>query len=378
MKRKRILAGLIIFTLIAGGAVVVKIRLNQKAALAKPKEYVQAVNTVEVAFGELEITKRYLARIESSSRSELSPNIAGTIREIRKWEGDHIRRGEVLAVIDEQELFDRAAAVRSEVQAAGHKLSGAKSQYETQKSIYERDVILFKEGAISQEALERSRAAFDAAKSTVDAYQESLQSLKKNASAAQARAGYTRITAPLDGIVTKRWNEPGDLAVPGKPVLTIEKSSSFRIIAQVPPEEMGLIKPGASAYLRNENHSISAAVSRIYPALGRNLLGSIEIQTSSAPFGLPSGSTIRIDVVIDKTKGWIIPTNALVRTDRGNFIYADSNNLVKIKQVKLLGESGEKAAVSGELAKGDCLIIGQENMLLFLKEGTRVKSLESR
>ncbi|MFB3926293.1 MAG: efflux RND transporter periplasmic adaptor subunit [Syntrophales bacterium] len=377
MKKKKILFGVIILLLIAGAVAIVKIRLDQKAALAKPKEYVQAVNTAQVASGELEITKRYLARIESASRSDLSPNVSGTIREIRKREGDRVRTGEVLAVIDERELVDRAAAARSEVLATEHKLAGAKSQYETQKSIYDRDVMLFKEGAISREALERSRAAFDGVKSSVDAYQESLKGLRKNASATETRAGYARIPAPFDGVVAKRWSEPGDLAVLGKPILTVEKSSSFRIIAQVPPEEMSRIKIGATIYLRNGDQSIVAKVNRIYPALGRNLLGSIEILSPSAPFGLPSGSTLGIDVVIDKVKGMIVPANALVRTDRGSFVYTINNDLVKIKPVKVLGEESGKAAVSGELAQGDRVITGQENMLLFLKEGARVKALES-
>ena len=128
----------------------------------------------------------------------------------------------------------------------------------------------------------------------------------------------------------------------------------------------------------NEDQSIAAKVSRIYPALGRNLLGSIEILSSAPPFGLPSGSTLGVDIVLDKAKGWIVPVNALVRTDRGGFVYTVHNDMVKIRPVKGLGEGGGKAALSGELTQGDRVITGQENMLLFLKEGTSVKPLESK
>ena len=100
--------------------------------------------------------------------------------------------------------------------ATRQRLAGARSAYETQKSIYERDEKLFAAGAISREALERSRAAIDGAKATVDAYEESIKGLSMNSAAAATQAGYARIRAPFHGVVTRRWMEPGDLAVPGQ------------------------------------------------------------------------------------------------------------------------------------------------------------------
>ena len=99
---------------------------------------------------------------------------------------------------------------------------------------------------------------------------------------------------------------------------------------------------------------------------------------STAPFGLPTGSTLAMDVVIEKAKGLIVPANARVRTDKGSFVYTVHNDLVKIKPVTVLGEGGDKAAIAGELTQGDRVIIGQENMLLFLKDGAKIKPLESR
>ena len=204
-----------------------------------------------VSQGTLELTAHYLGSIEPFTRSDLSARISGNILTISKREGDSVRQGETLVTIDDRELLDRAVAVDAEVLATRQKLAGAQSAYTTQKAVYERDVVLHKAGAVSQEALERSRAAMDGAKATVDAYGESLKGLAMNTAVAKTQAGYARITAPFSGVVSRRWSEPGDLAAPGKPILTIEKTSPYKVLAQVPQEELSGIRPGTSVRLTN-------------------------------------------------------------------------------------------------------------------------------
>ena len=76
----------------------------------------------------------------------------------------------------------------------------------------------------------------DGARTTVEAYQESLQGLCMSTSTAQAQAGHARLAAPSSGVVTKRWSDPGDLAVPGKPILTIEDTSRYKVLAPAAPQ----------------------------------------------------------------------------------------------------------------------------------------------
>ena len=165
----------------------------------------------------------------------------------------------MLVTIDDRELLDRTVAVNADLLATRQRLAGAQSAYATQKSVYGRDEALFKAGAISKEALERSRAALDGAKAVVDAYDESLKGLAMNTNVARTQAGYARITAPFSGVVSKRWAEPGDLAAPGKPILTIEKTSSYKVLAQVPQEELAGIRPGAKVVLTNGGQTLAGA-----------------------------------------------------------------------------------------------------------------------
>ncbi len=372
MRRKFIILGVIV-VVIAGAIFLIVKKKHDVASLPKPTANLQTVQTAVVNQGNMELTTHYLGVIEPYTRSDLSARISGNIMRINKREGDSIQAGELLVIIDDRELANRALAIDAEAMATQQKLLGAKSSYETQKSIYERDVSLHNDGAISKEALERSRAAFDNAHATLSAFQESLQGMKKSAAAARTQQEYAKISAPFAGIVSKRWNDPGDLAVPGKPILTVEKSSPCKVVVQIPQEEVRRIGKGAMAYLSNNGEQrLNAMVERVYPSLGKNLLGSLEIILKTRPFDLPSGATVGVDLVRNQASGFIVPENALVKTGQGTFVYVLDKNIVRIRPVSLLGADRGLAAVSGQINIGDQVVIGQENRLLNLKDGSTV------
>lgn len=375
MKRSRMI---VIALLVVVGAVALLVVKQKKVAnLPKPQIQTPSVQVATVKQGSVEVTAHYLASIEPLTRSDLSPRISGHILSISKREGDQVRQGELLVTIDDRELQDRSVSVNAEVMATRQRLAGAQSAYTTQKSVYERDVTLHKAGAISKEALDRSQAALDSSKAAVDAYHESLKGLAMNTSVARTQAGYARITAPFSGVVSKRWSEPGDLAAPGKPILTIEKTSSYKVLAQVPQEELSAIKPGTKVVLTNGPQTLMSKVNRIYPSLNKNMLATVEVLTPAAPFSLPSSATVGFDVVTKRLEGLVVPDQAVVKNKQGASVYQVKDGVIHIKPVKLLGMGGGKTALALEgLAPGEKLAVAQENKLLTFSEGSKVTAVE--
>jgi RND family efflux transporter MFP subunit len=375
MKKKVIL--LIVALLIVIAAVLfLKNKEKKLANLPKPQTPPPTVQVAPVTEGALEVSSHYLATVEPFNKSDLSPRITGAILSIKKREGDLVSKGELLVTIDDRELQDRSVAVNAEVLATRQRLAGANSAYATQKSVYGRDEALFKAGAISKEALERSRAALDGAKANVDAYQESLKGQAMNTNVARTQAGYARIVAPFSGVVSRRWSEPGDMAAPGKPILTIEKTSSYKILAQVPQEELAGIRSGTPVKLTNGDLSMPVKVNRVYPALGKNMLATVEVLTPSSPFNLPSSATVGFDIVIKKVDGLIVPAQAVVKTGQGVFVYQVKGGVVRVTPVKLLGMGNGSASISGELEAGVQVAVAQENKLLTLSERSKVSAAQ--
>jgi RND family efflux transporter MFP subunit len=370
---KKVITIIVVLALAIAGIVFVKHKQAAIANLPKPAPQPMAVDTAVASKGNLEILSHQIGEIQSYTSADLSPRITGHILSITKREGDLVKKGEVVCEIDDRELVDRTAAVQAEASATRGRLTGAKSLYETQRSITDRDEKLFAAGAISKEALERSHAALDSAKAAVDAYEENVKGLEKNADAAMLQSDYAKLKAPFSGIVTKRLAEPGDLAVPGKPVLVIEQQMPLKVTAQVPQELIKSLRSGVKVYLTSGTERLETTITKVYPALGKNFMGSIEMIFDQSPFGLPSGATVGVDIVTTEVSGIIVPENAIVHTGKGYFIYlVENGNTIKIKQVEFSGSEHGMAAIKGDLAEGSVVAVAQENKLLSLTDGLKV------
>lgn len=363
--------------LLVGGVAVVRSKQQSLAHLAVAPVLHPSVQVVSVTSGRLEVTAHYLGSIEPVTRSDLAARVSGNILTIAKREGDFIAQGETLITIDDREWVDRTAALHAEELAVRAKLAGAQSALASQQAAYERDVALREVGAISQEALERSRATLDGVTAARDAYQASLQGLAMTTEVARTQAGYAHLTAPFAGVVSRRWAEPGDMTVPGKPILTIERTTGYKVLIQVPQESLAGIRPGTLVRLTNGGQSLPAKINRIYPALGRNLLATAAVLVERAPFDLPSLATVGVEVVTDAVEGLIVPDQALVRTTQGVFVYGVEDGLVRIRSVMLLGLGNGRAAVSGPLSPGQQVVVAQESRLLALSEGDSVTPVEA-
>jgi len=372
MKSKIVMSVIVVLVIVAG-AVVVKKKQRELAALPTPQVAVPTVQTARVRAGTLEETIHYMRMIESYTKADLSARISGSILSIEKREGDRIQEGELLVVIDDRELVQRGAAAQSEVMSARQKRAGIKSAYDTQQAVYDRDVLLAKTGAISGEALERSQSARDGARSAMDGLDESIKALEMNSAAVQTQVGYARLSAPFDGVVSKRWNDPGDMATPGKPILTVEKESPFKVTVLIPQEELAGLRKDGQATLANGTNTMPVTISRIYPSLGKNILGLVEMVLPAAPFGLSSGSTVGVDLVKKVVSGAIVPENAIAKAGAGSFVCVVKDGVIRIRPVQVLGSGRGKTAVQGELAADEQCVVGQENRLLTLTEGSKVE-----
>jgi RND family efflux transporter MFP subunit len=371
MKKKAILA-IVIIALLAGGVALVINKQKALASLPKPSPQPPAIQTAIATEGTIEVTSRQLGEIQPYVQADLAPRITGYILSISKREGDIVTKGEIVCVLDDRELERKAESGQAEVLATKQRLAGARSVYETQRSVTERDETLYRAGAISKEALERSRSALDSAKSSVDAYEEIIHGLERNVEAARLQVGYARIAAPFSGVVTKRSADPGDLAVPGKVILTIQQPSPVKLVVQVPQELIGTMRPGSKLLLNKGPSTLQVFVTKVYPALGKNLLGSIEVVLPESPFGLPAGSTVEVDMVTATATGVIVPENAIFHTDKRAFVYMVNGGILHARKVELVAMDNGKAAVRGDIASGAQVAVAQENKLQTLADGMKI------
>jgi membrane fusion protein, multidrug efflux system len=371
--KKKVIAIIVAVILIAGAVEVAK---KKKDAIEKrpvAATWPLPVDTASAKEGSLNISSHYIGTIEPLNYADISPRVTGNILSVNAREGDMVRKGQLLVTIDDRQLKEKESAQALEIPSAESRLSGAKSVYETQQAVYERDEMLYKAGAISLEALQRSKAQRDSAYAQVKSLEDQIRALKNMYKAASVETSYTRLRSPIDGVVSKRLQEPGDLAVPGKPVLKVECTHGFKVAVRIPQTQMPLMKKGGKVILSNGNAAMEALISRVYPAVTAGTLGTIEMDVSKRPFDMPSGGTVEADVITGSIdNAVIIPLNALLENQNGSFAFRIENGKITVLRVRVLGKNGESAAVDGNLKNGDMVATGDEGKLLRLSEGMTV------
>ncbi len=363
---KRLIPLLVIVALIIAGALVVRKRKKEISQAPPPATYPLPVRTAPARKGTLEVKEHYLGNILPLVSSQLAPRVTGHIVEVRVREGDHVTSGEILARLDDRPFMDQFQSIKAQ-------LEGARSTLATQEGIYRRDLMLYKNRAISKERLDKSKSARDEAKARVSTLEEALKT-------AQLNLEYCSIKAPMDGVITKRLQDPGDLGIPGKAILEMEApQKGYKVVVRVPQDQVKDLHLGGKAYLSPASQKggslMEASITRIYPSVTEGTLATVEVDVPDPPFGLPSGATLDVALVIKKVEGVIVPTRALLHTTMGDTVFAlTGHDRVKVVHVvKVLGKTDTKAAILAPLSPNQRVVTGSDSALLRLHEGIKVK-----
>ncbi len=214
-KLASILLGLAALALVIAwisGVFVSKIPPGETAPVARKLEG-QATDVVH------EIEKDYIEEtvgtLKAASRSVISSKILATIQEIRVSAGDFVKAGDLLVTLNTRELEAR-------LQQANERLNGSQAAAREAKSDFERNSRLWEQQAISQREYEESNRKLKVAEADERRAEQEVDE-------ANALLSYSKITAPKSGRIVDRTAEPGDMAQPGKPILTLYDSESLRL-----------------------------------------------------------------------------------------------------------------------------------------------------
>jgi len=371
---KKAVIVLLVLLLAAGGVMVIKKKKQALLHTPLPEKAPLPVLVVQPEAGTFPMTRRYLGTITAKVAADISPRITGRIFEVRVREGTEVKKGQLLALIDDRQIRDKINELRA-------RLFAARSALNTQEGIFERDTRLFDNKAISREQLDRSRASRDLARAEV-------VSLKSALSSAETDLSYVRLKAPFDGIITKRYQDPGDLAVAGKPVLSMERpSSGYYVEVKVPQAEFPMMKKGNRVFLETEKivpgqagASLQVEISRVHPAVSTGTLAAVEVDTGRRPFGLPTGATVTARIETGTVHGLRVPLRALLENVDAAYVYAvGRDNKVHVKKVSLLYRGPDFAVIhQGDIPADSKVVVAQESALLRLHEGEKVKLVSGK
>jgi len=371
---KKIFIAVLLLAIVVAGMIAIKIKKKELSSIPPPSRPLLPVRVTTINFSTYPCYSTYLGTIKAKINSVLSARTTAHVLNVLVREGDHVNKGQLLATLDNRKEKDKVQGLRAE-------LAAAKTAFSTQDNIYKRDKILFKEKAISRENLERSKSARDAALGR-------LLSIEKALASAMADLSYTKIKAPFKGIITGRFMDPGDLALPGKPIVAIEApSKGYYIEIEVPQERLPKIPIGSPVILSkstdhgntNKKDSLTCKVSRLHPATRSDGLAVIEADISKRPFSMPTGSTLEATIETGRVRGFLVPVRSLLENTHRDYLFTVSDRgTIHIVQVETLYKNAKVAVVnSSKLREKTKVVIEHESGLLRLHEGQKVLIVEA-
>ncbi|HPR62897.1 MAG TPA: efflux RND transporter periplasmic adaptor subunit [Thermoanaerobaculia bacterium] len=365
---------IVIAVMIVAALIAVRtLRVHEREHAPLVEAVTVAVETATVRAGEVARNRHVLGTVIGAEETSLAPRVMAQVLEIKVREGDRVARGELLVRLDDREFEDAVAQGKAGVQAAKVARAAAEIEYDAQQDATARDKRLFEAKAFSQEQWDRSRAAEAASAAHLEAARAQAEVAANRLDQARTRLGYCQLTAPVSGVVSRRTSDPGDLGVPGKPLLEIVRQNNIRVRASLPPEDIADLQIGSPVTVTLGEHTVHAKVSRIFPSMDQSHLATMETDLSSPPPGFVSRAAVGVNIRLSSATGLTVPAGSLLEGEKDTWVFRVVDSTVHPVTVTIVDRSSDTVVVTGALQQGDTVIVARPSRLMTLADGVRVK-----
>ena len=292
-----------------------------------------APETALVEYRDLDQVMAAEGVVEAARESTLAAQIPGRIVALNVRAGDRVRAGQVLAQIDARSAAQAEGASQSQVREAEANLANVKARYQRSRQLATQKFI-------SQAALDQAEAEYVAA-------QEQTAVAIAHAGQAATSRSFATISAPYAGVIASTEVEVGDLATPGRPLLTVFDPHELRVTATLPQAVLGAAK-------------LDAPVNVELPTLGRTLtatgitvlpVADTRTHTTRVRLTLPEAAALlpgqyaRALFVTGHARVLAIPESAVLRRSEVTAVYVlDRSGTARLRQVRL-GEPAGRGLV---------------------------------
>ena len=354
-----------------------------------PKETQSSFETMTVTKSDIEIPVKFSAKMKGQADVTISPQVSGQLMRICVTEGQQVRRGQVLFVIDSRNAQNELQSAQANLQAAQANLSAAQAQANSAKLEYDSNKNLFDKKIVSSYTLENSLNTYRQAQASVGQAKASVTQAQAAVSRARVNLGFCTLTSPVSGIVGEITVNAGDQVTPMTQLTIVSGNQQMEAWFSVPESilEAGI----SSGATRNDKDRYLAELPDVtfvmkngteYPQKGRisSLTGVVDAATGSlackATFPNPDGhlySGIQGTVILPLSSKdvMVIPQNAVVRLQDKSLVYKvkSDSTVTAITVITTDAGNGKDLIVKEGLNVGDRIVtVGANN----LQEGQQV------
>ncbi len=313
--------------------------------------------------------------VRARTTATIAAKWMGYVREVKVQVGERVREGQLLVALDTRDLdasASRAAAARDEVRngipeadaavaAAKANLDLAQSTFKRMNQLYEKKSISDQEFDEASGKLKAAQAAFEMARAKRTQLDAKLAQVGEEVRATQVARSYAEVLAPFAGIVTAKSVDPGNLAAPGAPLLTIERDG-YRLEASVEESKLGAIRTGqpVSVKIDGLDRSFDARVSEIVPSVdAASRAYIVKIDLPAEP-GIRTGIFGRARFQLAGRTVLSVPLGAVSERGQLQSIFVADNGVARTRLITLGDKNPtdkEQVEVLSGLSAGEKVIV---------------------
>jgi RND family efflux transporter MFP subunit len=340
---------------------------------AEPAAFVAGVTLATVKTDKLAETREIVGTVRARTSAVVSTRIPGTIGVLRVREGDRVRKGQLLAQLDAQENQANAAGAAAGIDEARRGLDEARTRKQLTDTTFERYQRLFNEQAISRQEFdvklaERALAAQGAARAEAH-----LRQAREGSRAADTMADYTRIIAPIAGVITSKQADLGATVFPAQPLMTIEDEGSYQLELAIPEDMTATVRTGTPVQVTLDalGSTFAAKIAEIVPSAdpaSRTFTAKIDLGRKGLRTGMFGRATITL---ASSVSGITVPKTAIVERGAMTSIWTvGKDRIARMRLVKVGKSVGDRVEVLSGLSDGEQVVMGGAEKV---SEGNRVK-----
>jgi RND family efflux transporter MFP subunit len=258
------------------------------------------------------------ATVLATEQADLATRMSGTIRQVLVDIGARVSAGQPLVALDTKETDARVESAQAAAELA--------------QQWHDRIAALAHDGAATAQELDDAEARLEVAEA--------------NLRDARAQRDYVVLRAPFSGVITARRADPGDLAVPGAPILEMIGEGSLKIEADLPAELAGRLAVGddVAVYQPETATRHAARVTRVVPAVepaSRRFRIEARFEPGTELPDVTPGEFVRIEIDQPEAMTRWIPTDALVKRGQLTGVFVVDGDELRLRWVRLGRQSGE-------------------------------------
>jgi RND family efflux transporter MFP subunit len=290
---------------------------------------------------EIEEILSWPGMVSARSVASIASKVSARILEITVNSGDAVKKGQVLARLDERELQSHLAQARSSLAAMEAEAARAEAERRRMQNLFERE-------AATRQSLETAQAAARSASART-------QEARAGITAAESVLTETVLRAPFDGAIIKRELEPGAMAMPGVPVLLLQSNQRLRVEAAIPERCAPYFSLGAAVQAHIGGQAYPAKIEEIAPAADPGSHTVLVKAGLDNPGPAQPGAFATLAQACGKRSALLIPAQAVTRSGQLQSVQLQGHGLRHVRTGKAHG--GQVEILSG-LSAGDVVVLG--------------------